>query len=196
MRHTTMLTACSAGILLLALTGCIGVDPPASAVSTTPAVPGYIPEGGVPGPEDGFVSVGETVTLDDDVPAISNLDPVLRDALARASVDAAQRDVTITFTDAWRSEGYQQFLFEQAIHTYGGEEEARRWVKPPEQSQHVLGKAVDVATADAMDWLTRFGAPYGLCQIYTNESWHFEYVEGVDGESTPCPPQLADSTAG
>lgn len=196
MLRRSILTTCSAGVLLLALTGCIGMEGPASAVSTTPAVPGYIPQGDQPDREDGFVEVGETVSLDDDVPAITNLDPTLRDALARASVDAAQRDITLTFTDAWRSEGYQHYLFEQAVHTYGSEEEARRWVKPPEQSQHVLGRAVDIATADAMDWLTRFGATYGLCQIYTNESWHFEYVEGVDGDATPCPPQLADSTAG
>ena len=196
MLRRSILTTCSAGVLLLALTGCLGMEGPASAVDTTPAIPDPIPVGGVPSVEDGYVEVGETVTLDDDVPAIVNLDPTLRDALARASVDAAQRDVTLTFTDAWRSEGYQQFLFQQAIDTYGSEEEARRWVKPPEQSQHVLGRAVDVATADAMDWLTRFGGPYGLCQIYTNESWHFEYVEGVDGDTTPCPPQLADRTAG
>ncbi|CAN5363333.1 M15 family metallopeptidase [soil metagenome] len=195
MLHRTIL-GCSAAILLLALSGCTGLEPPASAVGTTPAIPDQIPVGGVPGLEDGYVSVGETVSLDDDVPAVTNLDPVLRDALAQAASEATERDVAFTFTDAWRSEGYQQFLFEQAVVAYGSDEEARRWVKPPDQSQHVLGKAVDVATADAMDWLTRFGAPYGLCQIYTNEAWHFEYVEGVDGDAVPCPPQLADSTAG
>lgn len=45
----------------------------------------------------------------------------------------------------------------------------------------------------AMDWLNRFGAEFGLCQIYANEAWHFEYVPGVTDE---CPPQLLDSTAG
>ena len=44
-----------------------------------------------------------------------------------------------------------------------------------------------------MDWLNRFGAEFGLCQIYANEAWHFEYVPGVTDE---CPPQLLDSTAG
>jgi hypothetical protein len=65
-------------------------------------------------------------------------------------------------------------------------------VKPATESAHVFGRAVDIATADAMDWLTRFGAAFGLCQIYANEAWHYEHVEGVTEQ---CPPQLLDSSA-
>jgi D-alanyl-D-alanine carboxypeptidase len=100
--------------------------------------------------------------------------------------------VVFTFTDAWRSERYQQQLFDDAVLRYGSEAEALRWVKPVAESAHVTGQAVDVATADAMDWLTRFGATYGLCQIYANESWHYEYIEGVTDQ---CPEQLADSAS-
>ena len=45
--------------------------------------------GGDLGPDDGYVPVGETVTLDDDVPAITNLDPDILDALTRAAQDEA-----------------------------------------------------------------------------------------------------------
>lgn len=198
MRSRSTLVGVSA-IVVLALAGCTGLEDTATAggtpAPTLPApiigAPGF--DGGELGPDDGYVPVGETVTLDDDVPAITNLGSEIRDALARAADEAASDDVTFTFTDAWRSEEYQAHLFDQAVLEYGSEEEARRWVKPADESQHVHGNAVDVATADAMDWLNRFGAPYGLCQIYANEAWHFEYVEGV---TEACPAQLPDSSAG
>ena len=60
-------------------------------------------------------------------------------------------------------------------------------------SKHVTGEAVDVATADAMDWLNRFGSEYGLCQIYANEAWHFELAADA---SSVCPPMMSDSTVG
>jgi hypothetical protein len=186
-------------IILLALTGCTGLDIMSSAGGTpAPTLPAPIidapgSDGGELGPDDGFTPVGVRLALDDDVPAITNLSPEIMDALAAAADDAAASDIVFTFTDAWRSEAYQRFLFEQAVLEYGSEEEARRWVKSADESQHVHGNAVDVATADAMDWLNRFGAAYGLCQIYANEMWHFEYVEGVTQE---CPAQLPDSSAG
>lgn len=146
------------------------------------------------GPADGYLAVGESVALGDDVPAMTNLAPDLRDALERAAAAAAiDRDVEFTFTSGWRSARYQQSLFDDAVATYGSEAEARRWVLPPDQSQHVLGNAVDVATADAMDWLNRFGAEFGLCQTYANELWHFELVAGV---TETCPEQLLDGSAG
>ncbi len=192
LRPTMAILSCT---VLLALAACA---PPNEAAVVT-ALP--MPAGELPAPiidaglgvADGYVAVGETISLDDDVPAITNLDPVLRAALEQAALDAAGRDIHFTFTDAWRSEHYQQYLFEQAVAQYGSEEEARRWVKPADQSHHVTGQAVDVATADAMDWLNRFGAAHGLCQIYANEAWHFEVVEGVTEQ---CPEQLLDSSAG
>jgi hypothetical protein len=193
------------GTLLLALAGCAdglaaGSTPPTVLPAPSMGVPddsggsgsGGLGPGGL-GADDGYVEVGERLTLDDEVPAVQRLDPVLRDALEAAAVDAAGRGIHFTFTDAWRSEAYQQHLWDQAVLEYGSEDEARRWVKPASESQHVTGLAVDVATADAMDWLNRFGAEYGLCQIYANELWHFEYVEGVDEE---CPAQLPDSSFG
>jgi LAS superfamily LD-carboxypeptidase LdcB len=146
------------------------------------------------GPDDGYILPGQTVKLSDDVASVTKLTPTLRDALVRAN-DAAEADraIEITLVDGWRSERYQQYLFGQAVVKYGSEQEASRWVKRGNQSQHQLGKAVDVATADAMDWLSRFGAKYGLCQVYANEAWHFELRADASGS---CPPQLTDGSAG
>jgi zinc D-Ala-D-Ala carboxypeptidase len=182
------------GAVLLALAGCSAAETAATADDTPPTtVPAPILDDDGLGPDDGYTPIGEWLTLDDDVPAITNLDAAMRDALDRAAAEAAASGVEFSFTDAWRSEAYQQHLFDRAVLEYGSEEEARRWAKPADESQHVFGNAVDLATADAMDWLNRFGAAYGLCQIYANELWHFEYVEGVTDE---CPAQLPDSSAG
>jgi hypothetical protein len=167
-------------ILLVCLAGCAAGQP------TPPSAP---PVGRL-GPDDGFLAVGETVSLTDELPAITNLDATLRDALDRAE---ARSEIHLTFTNAWRSPRYQQYLFDEAVAEYGSEGEALRWVLPPDRSEHVAGRAVDVATADAMDWLNRFGAEFGLCQIYANERWHFEYVDGV---TEVCPEQLLDGSAG
>ncbi|MCS5732906.1 M15 family metallopeptidase [Herbiconiux daphne] len=143
------------------------------------------------GPDDGYIPDGDTVALTDDVPAVTRLDPALRAALTSAEAAAAadgDGDVRFTLVDGWRSDRYQQFLFDRAVDRYGDADEAARWVKTPAESKHVSGQAVDIATADAMDWLNRFGAPFGLCQVYANEAWHFE-LAAVDGR----PDQLPDA---
>ena len=188
----TLLTTVAAAVLAVAaLTGCTAS---AGGLSAMP-VPSseHVSSADQLGPDDGYIPDGESVGLNDDVPAVTRLDPQLRAALDRAAASAANRDVTFTIADGWRSERYQQYLFDQAVVTYGSESEARRWVKPGDQSKHVHGQAVDIATADAMDWLSRFGAEYGLCQIYANEAWHFELAADASGT---CPAQLTDGSAG
>ena len=45
---------------------------------------------------------------------------------------------------------------------------------------------------DATAWLSEHGAEYGLCQIYSNEPWHYELrPEAID---QGCPPMYADPT--
>lgn len=175
-------SALAAFALLVALTGC------ASATASEPP-PADTPLGAA----DGYVADGESVRLTDDVPAVTGLAVALRDALLLANGDAAADGIEITLTSGWRSERYQQYLFDEAVTTYGSEAEASRWAKLPADSKHVTGDAVDVATADAMDWLNRFGSAYGLCQTYANEAWHFELVADASGA---CPLMLLDSSYG
>lgn len=198
MNRRTILTTIAAVALAATIAGCTPTGSNSAAGLLASAPNG--PHGGAPvtsdtqlGPDDGYIPDGDSVRLTDDVPAVTRLDPKLRDALDRAAADAANRDVTFTLADGWRSERYQDYLFAQAVQEYGSEEEASRWVKRGDQSKHVHGEAVDIATADAMDWLNRFGAEYGLCQVYANEAWHFELLAADTGV---CPPQLTDGTAG
>lgn len=108
-------------------------------------------------------------------------------AADRTAVD--EHGTTITIVDGWRSLRYQEYLFEQAAQKYGSEHEAERWVKRGADSAHVSGHAVDIGTADAMDFLSRFGSEWGICRIYANEAWHFELAATPGGE---CPQLLAD----
>jgi D-alanyl-D-alanine carboxypeptidase len=186
-----------AGASLVTLAGCVVAANSETLITSSPLAETLLaPEPPLSdlglGEADGYVPVGVWLTLADDVPAITNLDADLRAALEAAAVAAQERGTELSFTDAWRSSAYQQHIFDDAVLKYGSEEEARRWVKPADESEHVVGRAVDIATADAMDFLSRFGAEFGLCQIYANEAWHYEYVPDVTEE---CPAQLTDSTS-
>ena len=145
------------------------------------------------GIEDGVIADGETVSpFDTEHPAITNLDPDLRTALRSAAADANADGVETVITSGWRSRRYQQALLDEAVVTYGSEEEARRWVNTPDESTHVTGDAVDVGYTDADYWLIQYGNDYGLCQIYANEIWHFELAV-EPGEACPVP--LTDATS-
>jgi D-alanyl-D-alanine carboxypeptidase len=146
---------------------------------------------GAPGEADGAVPGGTSV-FDDEIPGVAKLDPALLGALRRAATDAAHDGVEFFVDSGWRSPAYQSQLFREAVSKYGSEEEAARWVAPPNTSAHVSGDAVDIGPSDATAWLSEHGAEYGLCQIYSNEPWHYELrPEAID---RGCPPMYADPT--
>ena len=143
------------------------------------------------GEEDGVVPDGVTV-FDDEIPAVAKLDPALLGALRQAATDAADDGVEIFVVSGWRSREYQEQLLHEAVSEYGSEEEAARWVATADTSAHVSGHAIDIGPFDATAWLSRHGAEYGLCQIYSNEPWHYELrPEAID---EGCPPTYADPT--
>jgi D-alanyl-D-alanine carboxypeptidase len=161
---------------------------------------GVIPDGGlvlrpgqrgVLGEADGVVPDG-TTAFDDEIPGIANLDPDLLGALRRAATDAAGDEVEMFVTSGWRSRTYQEQLFRQAISKYGSKEKAAHWVAPPGTSAHESGKAVDIGSSDAVAWMSKHGAAYGLCQIYRNEPWHYELRPGAINRG--CPRMDADPT--
>jgi D-alanyl-D-alanine carboxypeptidase len=146
---------------------------------------------GALGEADGLVPDGVTV-FDDELPAVANLDPELLGALRQAATDAAGDGVEFFVDSGWRSPEYQDQLLREAVSKYGSEEEAARWVATADTSAHVSGDAVDIGHADATAWLSEHGAEYGLCQIYSNEPWHYELrLEAIDHG---CPPMYADPT--
>jgi hypothetical protein len=144
---------------------------------------------GALGEADGAVPDGVTV-FDDGIPAVANLDPDLLGALRQAAADAADDGVEFFVNSGWRSPEYQEQLRREAVSEYGSEEEAARWVATADKSLHVSGDAVDIGPSDATAWLSEHGAEYGLCQIYSNEPWHYELrPEAIDDS---CPPMYAD----
>jgi zinc D-Ala-D-Ala carboxypeptidase len=142
---------------------------------------------------DGVIPDGVAVSVfDEEIPAVGKLGPDLLDALRRAATDAEADAVGLRVNSGWRSPEYQQQLLQDAVVEYGSQEEAARWVANAETSAHVLGEAVDIGPYDAAAWLSEHGAAYGLCQIYGNESWHYELRP--DAVDDGCPPMYADPT--
>ncbi|MEL4317523.1 M15 family metallopeptidase [Leifsonia sp. YIM 134122] len=177
-----VVTIVTAAVVIVTITG--GLPPTAAlALGTVNA-----DAGGAGG------EVGDGVTVfDDEVPAVAGLDPALLDALRRAATDAAaDDDLTFTVNSGWRSPEYQEQLLHEAVAEYGSEEEAARWVATAETSPHVSGDAIDLGPWDATYWLSEHGAEYGLCQIYANESWHFELRP--DAVADGCPAMYEDPT--
>jgi D-alanyl-D-alanine carboxypeptidase len=124
-------------------------------------------------------------------PVVGLLDPLLRKAIQDAAQAAAAEGVDVKLTSGWRSRGFQQRLFDDAVNTYGSVDVARQFVASPDTSMHVLGRAVDVGPVDADEWLIRNGIRFGLCQIYANEIWHFELALDAQGN---CPPLRPNAT--
>ena len=146
---------------------------------------------GALGEADSAVPDGTTV-FDDEIPGVANLDPALLGALRQAATAAADAGVEFVVDSGWRSPEYQEELRHEAVSKYGSEAEAARWVATPNTSPHVSGDAVDVGPSGATAWLSEHGAEYGLCRIYGNEPWHFEFrAEAVDHG---CPATYADPT--
>jgi len=198
-----------AGLLVIAaMAGTVGYQSLAFSTSTaaspidllrsenrgapTPPIDGLRGERlGALGEADGAVPDGATV-FDDDIPGVANLDPALLGALRQAATDAADDGVEFFVDSGWRSPEYQDQLLREAFSTYGSEEEAARWVATADTSPHVSGDAIDIGPFDATAWLSEHGAKYGLCQIYSNESWHYELRPKAIYRG--CPPKYADPT--
>lgn len=142
------------------------------------------------------VGVGSSRTAVDAAPtdpALAGLDPELARRFTEAQTAAADEGIALTLTSGKRSAEEQQALVDAAIEKYGSQQEASRWVLPPETSDHVKGLAVDVGPTEGALWLGEHGLEHGLCRTYANESWHFEMLP--DGE-TSCAPMHEDSSTG
>ncbi|NYD66329.1 M15 family metallopeptidase [Agromyces atrinae] len=175
-------SAATIGYLLLAPSTSSLPSPSSLLGSGLPAAPEHA---------DGEVPDGTTV-VDDDIPAVGNLDPELLAAVRRAAEDAAAEDLTFFVNGGWRSAAYQERLLREAVDEYGSEEEAARWVATPETSAHVSGDAIDIGMFAAAAWLDEHGDAYGLCRIYDNEPWHFELRP--DAVTEGCPTMYWDPT--
>ena len=168
----------------LLVVGTVACSPDGDAVSRTS-------DGAALTAADGYLADGAGLSPFADVPALTRLDSTLRTAVQDAYRDATADGVDFHVTTAWRSAAYQQALFDAAVQEYGSPAAARVHVLTPEASSHVTGDAVDIGPTDAMYWLSRYGAEYGLCQTYGNEIWHFQLAVEPGGT---CPAPAADPT--
>lgn len=180
-----VVTAAVGAVVAALIVGIVVLLPALSpALSPLPIAP-FIPTD-----DDGMIPDGRTLSLDDTHPLTARLDPALAEALRAAGTEAALEGITFDVTSGWRSERLQQWLFDQAVETYRSEEVASEFVARPEDSSHVTGEAVDIASLDAQLWLIEHGARWGLCQTYANERWHFELATTPGGV---CPAMLPDA---
>jgi D-alanyl-D-alanine carboxypeptidase len=141
----------------------------------------------------GWIPDGKTLSaFDVSNPAVAQLDPSVLNASQGATRAAAAQGVDLRITSGWRSKGFQQRLFDDAVRKYGSADIAKQFVASPDVSKHVVGQAVDLGPVDADQWLIRNGAQFGLCQIYANELWHFELAVDPQGN---CP-RLRPNAAG
>lgn len=169
------------------------------AHAADPAVPGdggTAPSENHTGPvtsADGFLHLGDPASVfDDSVPAVARLDPALLSAVRAAARDASAQGITFEVNSGWRSPALQQQMLDGAVADYGSRAEAARWVSTPEKSLHVSGQAIDLGSLDTTAWLRENGDAYGLCQVYENESWHFELRR--EAPRTGCPALYRDPT--
>ena len=183
-------------VAALAVAGVAVYRSASAAVPLSGTVGGSLP--GAPAAPDGAVTAEDgllpegTTAFDEEYPGVARLSPGLRDALQRAAHDAAADGIVVRVNSGWRSAEYQDRLLQDAVTEYGSADEAARWVASSSTSAHVAGEAVDVGSYDAVDWLSRRGAAYGLCQTYSNEAWHFELrPEAID---LGCPTPYVDPT--
>lgn len=155
------------------------------------ATPGGLGAGVSGDAEHGALPDGVSV-FDDGYAAVANLDGGLLSAIRDAASAASADGVAFVVNSGWRSPEYQRQLLQEAISEYGSEDEAARWVATAETSPHVSGNAIDIGPTDATSWLSIHGAEYGLCQIYANESWHYELRP--DAVTVGCPEMYQDPT--
>jgi zinc D-Ala-D-Ala carboxypeptidase len=189
-----MRTARLAAAAALLVGGC-ATTVPIQPVSTTAPTP--TPEPFTIGPAatdtyGGWIADGQTLSPSDVLnPAMAQLDPALLNAIQTAARAAAAQGIDLRITSGWRSKGFQQRLFDDAVRTYGNADIARQFVASPDVSKHVVGQAVHVAPVEADKWLISNGAQFGLCQIYANELWHFELAVDPQGNCPPLRPNAA-----
>ena len=189
------------GTSALAVTGCAAwmlESGPTTPIRPVPvASSGATPQELVIGPAavdtwNGFLPDGNTFSpFDTSVQPVARLDPLLLKAIQDATRAAAAQGVDITLTSGWRSKGFQQRLFDDAVRQYASVDVAKQFVASPEVSKHVVGEAVDIAGDGASDWLIKNGTNFGLCQIYANENWHFELAVDSAGRCPALRPNAA-----
>ena len=122
------------------------------------------------------------------------LDSTLATRFAAAKEIAQSEGISLQLTSGFRSKEVQARLFADEIKKRGSEEEASKWVLPPDISHHPQGTAIDVNynfDRPSTKWLEINGYKFGLCRAYANEWWHFE---ALTSPGKKCPPMKINAS--
>jgi zinc D-Ala-D-Ala carboxypeptidase len=194
---TLLLGACATPKSVVVSTQATGSEMPATPAAELPDRPPPGDEAFSIGPAatdtiGGYLPDGQTLSpFDAENPVVAWLDPPMLTAIQNAARNAESEGIDLRITSGWRTKGFQQRLFDDALRTYGSKEVAEQYVASPDTSRHVVGKAVDVGPVDADNWLLRNASRFGLCQIYANEIWHYELAADHGGSCPPLKPNAA-----
>lgn len=113
-----------------------------------------------------------------------NIDPRFHTAMQNIYA-AAPEDIRgqLSMMSAYRSPERQAQLWEEALAKYGSPEAARKWVAPPNRSNHNHGLAIDMKYGSdaAREWFHANAPNYGLALPLSNEPWHVELAGIRDG---------------
>lgn len=99
----------------------------------------------------------------------------------------AAAGITVCLNDGKRSVDQQEAIHADYVAQYGSQT-ADELVLPADKSAHIIGLAVDVQPAAAHTWLEKTDGALGMCRMYDNEPWHFEFHP--DYPITGCPERL------
>ncbi|GAB2567053.1 M15 family metallopeptidase [Kribbella endophytica] len=147
-------------------------DVPSTPVSKPTVTPKPKPKPTKPPKKKPKPTTSENGQYDEE--STEGMSPKLRSRLLKAMAAAKADGVSLRINSGRRSATKQRRLLDEAIVKYGSYKAAVRWVLPPEFSEHVKGRAVDITPAAGAKWLELNGYRYGICRRYDNEPWHFE----------------------
>ncbi|CAB4731439.1 unannotated protein [freshwater metagenome] len=124
----------------------------------------------------------------------ATLDSILAIRFAAAKAIANSEGISLQLTSGFRSKTVQARLFADEVKKLGSEQEAIKWVLPPDISHHPQGTAIDVNynfDRPSTKWLEINGYKFGLCRAYANEWWHFE---ALTSPGKKCPPMKINAS--
>ncbi|WP_309111235.1 D-alanyl-D-alanine carboxypeptidase family protein [Saccharothrix sp.] len=187
----------STRITVLLLTTLVLATAAVVALGAAGRLPVYDPQPGrplaireeIPGPPTGPPCPVDNRYVDEQP---DGLHPDVLAAWHRLTATAATQDIRLCLNDGKRSRAQQRAEFEEAVRKFGTEDLAAKYVLPPEKSEHVRGRAVDIQPHSAAQWVERNATSLGWCRRYDNEYWHFEYDPTY--VTAGCPPLLPSAT--
>jgi hypothetical protein len=190
----------AAPVLPVELGGDLGTLSEATPAPVTPVESKPLPAPGPARTIQGYL--GTKLAPGKDIAHVENLDGGFKTSLGQLIASAPPEIAAgLQVGSGYRSVERQRELWEAAVKKYGSPEAARKWVAPPGNSQHNLGRAVDLwfngqrldkAPAHVRKWVHENAAKFGLHFPLGNEAWHIEPKWARQMAYAPAPTRITD----